>query len=122
MAFGPYMPLQKVYSYNPTEGLSEEQAKLIYGIQGNLWVEYIPTEELVEYMIYPRILAIAEIGWSNPAERDYDNFKQRAVKAVDALRAKGYNAFDLSKEPEVTANSGNQLFRTSITSSWDRTK
>ena len=98
MAFGPYMPLQKVYSYNPTEGLSEEQAKLIYGIQGNLWVEYIPTEELVEYMIYPRILAIAEIGWSNPAERDYDNFKQRAVKAVDALRAKGYNAFDLSKE------------------------
>ena len=98
MAFGPYMPLQKVYSYNPTEGLDEEQAKLIYGIQGNLWVEYIPTEELVEYMIYPRILAIAEIGWSNPAERDYDNFKQRAVKAVDALRAKGYNAFDLSKE------------------------
>ncbi|MBE6295467.1 MAG: beta-N-acetylhexosaminidase [Bacteroidales bacterium] len=98
MAFGPYMPLQKVYSYNPTEGLSEEQAKLIYGIQGNLWVEYIPTEELVEYMIYPRILAIAEIGWSNPAERDYDNFKQRAVKAVDALRAKGYDAFDLSKE------------------------
>ena len=98
MAFGPYMPLQKVYSYNPTEGLDGEQAKLIYGIQGNLWVEYIPTEELVEYMIYPRILAIAEIGWSNPAERDYDNFKQRAVKAVDALRAKGYNAFDLSKE------------------------
>ena len=98
MAFGPYMPLQKVYSYNPTEGLDEEQAKLIYGIQGNLWVEYIPTEELVEYMIYPRILAIAEIGWSNPAERDYDNFKQRAVKAVDALRTKGYNAFDLSKE------------------------
>lgn len=98
MAFGPYMPLQKVYSYNPTEGLDGEQAKLIYGIQGNLWVEYIPTEELVEYMIYPRILAIAEIGWSNPVERDYDNFKQRAVKAVDALRAKGYNAFDLSKE------------------------
>ena len=98
MAFGPYMPLQKVYSYNPTEGLNEEQAKLIYGIQGNLWVEYIPTEELVEYMIYPRILAIAEIGWSNPAERDYDNFKQRAVKAVDALRTKDYNAFDLSKE------------------------
>ena len=98
MAFGPYMPLQKVYSYNPTEGLGEEQAKLIYGVQGNLWVEYIPTEELVEYMIYPRILAIAEIGWSNPVERDYDNFRQRAIKAVNTLRAKGYNAFDLENE------------------------
>ena len=98
MAFGPYMPLQKVYSYNPTEGLNAAQAKLIYGVQGNLWVEYIPTEELVEYMIYPRILALAEIGWSNPAERDFDAFRQRAIKAVNSLRAKGYNAFDLENE------------------------
>ena len=98
MAFGPYMPLEKVYSYNPREGLNQEQAQLIYGIQGNLWVEYIPTEELVEYMIYPRILAIAEIGWSNPTERDYPAFRQRATKAVNKLLAKGYNAFDLEKE------------------------
>ena len=98
MAFGPYMPLEKVYSYNPTDGLKEEQAKLIYGVQGNLWVEYIPTEELVEYMIYPRILAIAEIGWSNPAARDYSEFRQRAVKGVEWLKANGYNAFDLAKE------------------------
>ena len=98
MAFGPYMPLEKVYSYNPTDGLKEEQAKLIYGVQGNLWVEYIPTEELVEYMIYPRILAIAEIGWSNPAARDYSEFRQRAVKSVEWLKTNGYNAFDLAKE------------------------
>ena len=98
MAFGPYMPLENVYSYNPTDGLKEEQAKLIYGVQGNLWVEYIPTEELVEYMIYPRILAIAEIGWSNPAARDYSEFRQRAVKSVEWLKANGYNAFDLAKE------------------------
>ena len=98
MAFGPYMPIEKVYSYNPTEGLDEEQAKLIYGVQGNLWVEYIPNEELVEYMIYPRILAIAEIGWSNPEARDINEFKQRAIKAVNGLRAKGYNAFDLANE------------------------
>ena len=98
MAFGPYMPLQKVYSYDPREGLNKEQAQLIYGIQGNLWVEYIPTEEMVEYMIYPRILAIAEIGWRNPAGRDYDEFRQRAITAVNKLRAKGYNAFDLENE------------------------
>ena len=98
MAFGPYMPLEKVYSYNPREGLDAKQAQLIYGIQGNLWVEYIPTEEMVEYMIYPRILAIAEIGWSNPAKRNYSEFRQRAITAVNGLRAKGYNAFDLKNE------------------------
>ena len=98
MAFGPYMPLDKVYSYNPTEGLGKEDADFIHGVQGNLWVEYIPTEELVEYMIYPRILAIAEIGWSNPAERDYTEFRQRATEATAWLRSNGYNAFDLASE------------------------
>ena len=98
MAFGPYMPLEKVYSYNPIEGIEAEKAKLIYGIQGNLWAEYIPTEEMVEYMVYPRILAIAEIGWSNPAERNVNEFKERAINAVEWLRGKGYNAFDLKNE------------------------
>lgn len=98
MAFGPYMPLEKVYSYNPRAGIDSTKAHLIYGIQGNLWVEYIPNEELVEYMVYPRILAIAEIGWSNPEERDYAGFKRRAIKATNELRGKGYNAFDLANE------------------------
>ena len=98
MAFGPYMPLEKVYSYDPRAEIDKSKAHLIHGIQGNLWVEYIPTEELVEYMIYPRLLAIAEIGWSNPAERDYAAFKKRAIKATNHLRSKGYNAFDLANE------------------------
>ena len=111
MAFGPYMPLEKVYSYNPIEGIEAEKARFIYGIQGNLWVEYIPTEEMVEYMIYPRILAIAEIGWSNPAERNINEFKDRAINAVEWLRGKGYNAFDLKNEfgqrKEATMESSN---------------
>ena len=99
MAFGPYMPLEKVYSYNPTEGLEGDKAKLIYGIQGNLWAEYIPTEEMIEYMAYPRILAIAEIGWSNPGEeRNYAEFKTRAINAVAWLHENGYSAFDLKNE------------------------
>ena len=98
MAFGPYMPLEKVYSYNPTEGMDTEKAKLIYGVQGNLWAEYIPTEDMVEYMVYPRILAIAEIGWSNPVERNFGEFRERAVTAIEGLRAKGYRTFDLKNE------------------------
>ena len=98
MAFGPYMPLHKVYSYNPREGLTEEQAALIHGIQGNIWAEYVPTGEMLEFLVYPRILAIAEIGWSNPVERNYTNFKRRAIEAVNGLRKKGYAAFDLENE------------------------
>lgn len=98
MAFGPYMPLEKVYSYDPRAEIDSTKAHLIHGIQGNLWAEYIPTEELVEYMIYPRLLAIAEIGWSNPAKRDYAAFKERATKATNHLRSNGYNAFDLANE------------------------
>jgi hexosaminidase len=60
-AIGGYLPLKKVYSYNPVSAsLTAEQAKLVYGVQGNLWVELHSTPEHVEYMIYTRILALAE--------------------------------------------------------------
>lgn len=98
-AIGGYLPLKKVYSYDPIpETFTPEQAKLMYGVQANLWAEYIPTPEHMEYMIYPRILALAEVAWSAVANKDYDDFHARALKAVDELRAKGYHPFDLKNE------------------------
>lgn len=98
-AIGGYLPLKKVYSYNPIpETFTPEQAKLMYGVQANLWAEYIPTPEHLEYMIYPRILALAEVAWSAVANKNYEDFHGRALKAVDELRAKGYNTFDLKNE------------------------
>ena len=98
-AIGGYLPLKKVYSYDPIpETFTAEQAKLMYGVQANLWAEYIPTPEHMEYMIYPRILALAEVAWSAVANKNYDDFHGRALKAVDELRAKGYNPFDLKNE------------------------
>ena len=98
-AIGGYLPLKKVYSYNPVPAsLTAEQAKLVYGVQGNLWVEYIPTPEHVEYMIYPRILALAETAWSAPERKSWPDFHTRALSAVADLQAKGYHPFDLSKE------------------------
>ena len=98
-AIGGYLPLKKVYSYNPVPAsLTAEQAKLVYGVQGNLWVEYIPTPEHVEYMIYPRILALAETAWSAPERKSWPDFHTRALSAVADLRAKGYHPFDLKKE------------------------
>ena len=98
-AIGGYLPLKKVYSYDPIpETFTPEQAALMYGVQANLWAEYIPTPEHLEYMIYPRILALAEVAWSPVANKNYEEFHGRALKAVDELRAKGYNTFDLKNE------------------------
>lgn len=99
VAFGGYLPIEKVYSYNPVpDSLNRQEAALVHGVQGNVWAEYIPSEQQNEHMIYPRILAIAEIGWSPQEKRNYTEFRTRALKAVEQLRAKGYNAFDLSRE------------------------
>lgn len=98
-AIGGYLPLKKVYAYNPVPAsLTAEQARLVSGVQGNLWVEYIPTPEHVEYMIYPRILALAEVAWSAPERKSWPDFHTRALTAVADLQTKGYHPFDLKKE------------------------
>ncbi len=98
-AIGGYTPLEKVYSYNPVPAvLTTDEAKLIYGVQANLWAEYIEKDEHYEYMMYPRLLALAEIAWSVPERKDWNDFHSRAMKAVTCLQSKGYHPFDLSKE------------------------
>jgi hexosaminidase len=78
--------------------LTADQSKLLYGVQGNLFAEYIPTEQHMEYMMYPRMLAISEIAWSVPHNKDFNNFKARALKAIDHLQQIGYNTFNLRNE------------------------
>lgn len=98
-AIGGYLPLEKIYSYNPIpENISEEKTDLIYGVQANLWSEYIPTEKDVARMVYPRLLALAEVAWSDPSHKDFIDFRKRAIKAVDFLKSKGYFPFDLKNE------------------------
>ena len=98
-AFGGFLPLEKVFSYEPVpdelKGTPEE--KYIIGLQGNLWTEMIESPEHVEYMLYPRMLAIAERAWSRPGG-NYADFRKRALHFVDWLKGNGYHPFDLSKE------------------------
>ncbi len=106
-AIGGYLPLEKVYSYNPVpDTLASDVKPMIIGVQGNLWCEYIPTAEHAEYMIYPRLLAIAEIGWTPQEERSWADFKPRAEKFNEYLASQGYHVFDLATEvgnrPEAT--------------------
>lgn len=98
-AIGGYLPLSKVYSFNPVpDSLTSTQSMLIQGVQANLFTEYIPTGEHAEMMIYPRLLAMAEVAWSNPEVKDYTDFHRRALHATDRLRDDGYHTFDLRNE------------------------
>lgn len=98
-AIGGYLPLKKVYGYEPVpDSLSADEAKLMYGVQANLWTEYIPTEEHAEYMLYPRAIALAEVAWSKPVNKSWEDFHRRALKIVDELKAKGYHPFELKNE------------------------
>lgn len=97
-SIGGYTPLEKVYSYEPMEqALSESDAHHLLGVQANLWSEYITEDSHAEYMYYPRAYAIAEIGWSTP-EKDYPDFRRRALVMNDRLKSDGYDVFDLANE------------------------
>ena len=77
-AIGGYLPLDKVYSYNPVPAvLEEEKSKHVLGAQANLWAEYIPTTEHVEYMIFPRALALAEVNWTAFENKNIQDFTKR---------------------------------------------
>ena len=68
-AIGGYLPLRQVYDFEPVPpAIDAGRAAHVLGVQGNVWTEYIPNEEQVEYMAFPRALALAEVGWT-PAER-----------------------------------------------------
>ncbi|HHW80756.1 MAG TPA: family 20 glycosylhydrolase, partial [Bacteroidales bacterium] len=98
-AIGGFLPLEKVYSYNPVpDTLTATEAHRILGVQANLWTEYVPTKEHVEHMIWPRLIALSEVAWTQPQHKDWDNFKLRANNAIEVLQRKGYNPFILSDE------------------------
>lgn len=90
-AIGGFVPLEKVYSLNPTASLTEEQAKHILGTQANLWTEYIPTSEQVEYMVLPRMAALAEVQWTQLEKKDYTNFTTRLAGLIGLYRRDGLN-------------------------------
>lgn len=102
VAIGGYTPIRKVYSYNPIpqDSLTAEEVKHFLGVQANTWTEYIPTPEHLEYMMFPRALAVAEIGWTPQEKRDWQDFKPRVNAHIPVLQQMGLNPFPLSNELE----------------------
>ena len=93
---GGYLPLSRVYAYNPEDGFQSTDHLL--GIQGNLWTEHVPTEDNFEYKAYPRAFALAEIGWTPQDQRNFGEFRPRAVRFADYITSIGYHPFNLHTE------------------------
>src|SRR5690606_12458962 len=91
-AIGGFLPLEKVYSFNPIpEELTSEQAKFVLGAQGNVWTEYLSDEKQIEYMVFPRILALSEVVWSPTENKNYAEFLNRVEHFHKRLNALNIN-------------------------------
>lgn len=98
LAFGACVPIGQTYSYDPApDSLESDICKYILGVQGNVWAEYLPTYEHAEYMIYPRIIALAEVGWTPMKNKHSESFKRRINNEIRHIKAIGYNPFTLSE-------------------------
>ncbi|AUD02920.1 glycoside hydrolase family 20 protein [Spirosoma pollinicola] len=104
LAIGGYLPLDKVYAYEPmpTE-LSAAEQKYILGVQGNIWTEYMPTPESVEYMAFPRAIALAEVAWMQPGVHNFEDFAQRLKNHLPRLTGVNYakRLFDISASTQA---------------------
>jgi hexosaminidase len=89
-AIGGYLPMEQVYAFEPVPAKLPAQSQWhILGAQANLWTEYIPNFKHVQYMIFPRLCALAEVAWSPKSARNWDNFQQRMQSQYPRLDALG---------------------------------
>lgn len=81
LTVGRLSTLEKVYNYNPTpvDSLNIEEQKYIIGVQANLWSEYLTSPAKLNYMLYPRIFALAEIAWTETPNKNYNHFIQNQL-------------------------------------------
>ena len=78
--------VRNVYEYElAPDSLSEAQRALVLGVQGNIWCEWIPSRERMQYMAFPRLMAIAEIGWRDPSQLEWGDFEQRMIGQFSRL-------------------------------------
>ena len=92
LCMGHFVPLKEVYDYNPVpEVLKPEERQYIKGVEACVWTEYMENPQRVEYMAYPRALAVAESGWSNPSGKNWENFVERLQDHFGRLDARGVN-------------------------------
>ena len=80
------------------EGVSEADAHHVLGLQGNLWTEHVQDAWHAEMMLYPRVFAIAETGWSQAERKDWPDFERRASVLSSVARTWGYTVYPPSQQ------------------------
>lgn len=136
----PVSPIKKMYAFEPVpadpesaarnesiiraefvdpaavEPIRADRADRIVGVQGCTWAEYIEDEEQQEYMIFPRLLAVAELAWTPQEKREWCDFKVRMNSHIPLLQQRGLNTFTLSDEVEITTRirSGNRAVEVTL--------
>ena len=88
-AIGGYLPLEKVYSYEPFDGMVAGSEDHILGVQANMWTEYIATPEHLEYMLMPRMCAMSEVQWCAADAKDYERFTASLEHTLGMMDAMG---------------------------------
>lgn len=92
IAIGGYLPISQVYKFEPVASvLSAEESKYIIGAQANLWTEYIPDGNQVEYMVLPRMAALCETQWMQADKKDYNTFLKHIPHMFALYDKLGYN-------------------------------
>lgn len=92
LAFGGFNSLQKVYEYNPIpKELSEQEGKYVLGAQANVWTEFISSVSHLQYMILPRIAALAETVWTPIEKKSFIDFSKRINKHFRMYDQKGWS-------------------------------
>lgn len=109
-AIGGYAPLEKVYAYDPVpaEVSAAGRADMVMGLQANCWSEYLPSPSMLEYRLWPRALALAEVGWTALSRKDWSDFSRR-VDTDAALRLEARHVNFHIPQPEQPGGSCNNL-------------
>jgi hexosaminidase len=85
--------IAKILAWEPVPAsFTPAEASRVLGVEAAVWTEFIETERYLEFMTFPRLLALAEVAWRAKGPRDDKEFEQRLAPHLDGLRARGINA------------------------------
>jgi len=90
-AMGGFLPLKTVYAFDPAVGIPEDKRQHLLGGQANLWTEFVASDSHAEYMIAPRVSALAEVVWSPKSRQDWGTFQTRMLDQFPRYKAAGFN-------------------------------
>lgn len=78
-----------ILGFEPMQGLTSAEQQLVLGVQANLWTEWVPSVDRMWYQAFPRMLAVAELGWAKKGDIDVDDFNRRMVSHLPRLQTLG---------------------------------